>query len=73
MHPDKPPKGIVGDKPIESVSTPYSRSEDDNQDVGNVLDELQLTERNSIQKPPIKMNIKLGTERERDPYVINLG
>jgi len=30
MHPDKPPKGIVGDKPVESVSTPYSHSEDDN-------------------------------------------
>lgn len=40
--------------------------------MGNVLDELHLTERNSVHKPQIKVNQKLGTERERDTYVINL-
>ncbi|CAD8185763.1 unnamed protein product [Paramecium pentaurelia] len=42
-NPEKPPKGIVGDEPIQTESTPPSHTIESGIIVGNVLDELQNT------------------------------
>lgn len=39
-HPEKPPKGIVGDEPMQTESTPPSHTVESGVIVGNVLDEL---------------------------------
>ncbi|CAD8170273.1 unnamed protein product [Paramecium pentaurelia] len=80
-NPEKPPKGIVGDEPIQTESTPPSHTIESGIIVGNVLDELQNTpsyskqdqekvnrqinNNNDIHQQILKIQ-KLKTERQQD-------
>ncbi|CAK87040.1 unnamed protein product (macronuclear) [Paramecium tetraurelia] len=80
-NPEKPPKGIVGDEPIQTESTPPSHTIESGIIVGNVLDELQNTpsyskldqdkigrkinNNNNIHQQLLKIE-KLKTERQQD-------
>ncbi|CAK88822.1 unnamed protein product (macronuclear) [Paramecium tetraurelia] len=80
-NPEKPPKGIVGDQPIQTESTPPSHTIESGIIVGNVLDELQNTpsyskhnqdkqnrkvnNNNDIHQQLLKIE-KLKTERQQD-------
>ncbi|KAM3147716.1 hypothetical protein pb186bvf_000044 [Paramecium bursaria] len=78
QNPDKPAKGIVGDKPIESQSTPCSNTEQSVVDVDNILADIKDTiekKNDSEDKQPTVQKFyrndqKLKTERESDPIMM---